>query len=114
LGIWRIISDRGVGATYTPYLEKGTGIYGPKKTPIRAKKPGGFLAFKIIHGNTPIVANPKAQGEKRYIFFRREVAGMPAVGMVEKNKKDIQLVMGILAKQIIGRLYTMSREEPHG
>jgi len=114
LGVWRIISDRGVGATYTPYLEMGTGIFGPKKRPIRAKKPGGVLAFKIFQGNTPIIANPKAAGDKKYIFFRREVKGMVAVQMVAKNKDDIRLVMGIITKQVLGRLYTMSREVPRG
>lgn len=52
----------GTNVFYAPYQEEGTGIYGPRGTPIRPKR-GRFLRFK-------------PRGSNRYVFAR-EVRGTP-------------------------------------
>jgi len=73
-----IVSRTGRGANYTPYLEYGTGIYGPKKrpiTPVNAK----YLFYPIIKGN-------KIMGYRR----RFSVRGIRPFGMIANNVDKIQ------------------------
>ena len=73
-----ITSRVGKGSFYTPFLEYGTGVFGPKRRPIYPTT-AKYLWFPIIKGNT-IKAWVK----------RKWVAGMPAVGMIKNNIKKIQ------------------------
>ena len=68
------------------FLEEGTGIHGPKKRQITAKKAGGFLHFPIIQGNTIV-------GWVR----TKSVAGIKAVHMV---KDTIPFTQNFLTKRL--------------
>lgn len=48
-------------AWYAALVARGTGIYGPKGTPIRPKKPGGFLVFRGRDGSLVFAREVKGQ-----------------------------------------------------
>jgi len=59
-----------VGAPYATYQNYGTGIYGPTGTPIRPRKPGGFLVFdSFIMGG--IVFVHEVRGTEPTHFWER-------------------------------------------
>lgn len=60
------------GSVVGTYLEFGTGIYGPKGRPIRAKN-GGYLKITL--------------GGKGGVIYRKEVKGMPAQPIIKPTGK---------------------------
>lgn len=92
---YQVVSAIPPGKQYVPYLEFGTGLFGPKKRRITSKRPGGWLAFQILRGNTPQVLFPKRKGkmtkgylkgeDKSTVIFAKSVKGIKPVGMVKKN-----------------------------
>lgn len=88
-----IASDFGRGSKYTPFLETGTGIYGPKGTPITAKN-NGYLRFPIIVGNSI----------KSWVTTK-EVKGFKPFAMVKKSQPAILKHLGETAKAIISEMW---------
>lgn len=53
---------------YADYLDKGTGIYGPKGKPITPKKTGGVLRFTV--------PDAKVKGAENGVVFAKSVKGI--------------------------------------
>lgn len=61
------------GVPYPFFQHEGTGIYGPKGVPIRPKKPGGWLVFKVKGAILP----GKGRRAPSSLVFAKEVRGVP-------------------------------------
>lgn len=74
-------------APYAVYVEKGTGIYGDKHVPIRAKT-GNMLVWEE-HGNTVFTRQVKGQKGQEYMqkaFIETRDVYLPARAMEESKK----------------------------
>lgn len=69
------------------WLEEGTGIYGPKRTPIRPKR-GEFLVFRL---------GPRSQHDSRArpLIFAREVKGRPASWVMRDASRHVADRLGL-------------------
>jgi hypothetical protein len=86
-----IASITGAGAKYTPYLEEGTGIYGPLQKEIIAAevtKSGGPF-FWVSMGKS----RGKGKGKIMYYTFSKKSKGMPGAHMVGRNIPGIEQIL---------------------
>lgn len=67
------------------WIERGTGIYGPRRRPIRPKK-GEFLVFRV----------PRAGGRREDgdLVFARQVRGRPATQTMERAARQVAAAIG--------------------
>lgn len=72
-----LVGTWGSDVPYALYRHEGTGIYGPRRTPIRPKR-GEWLVFetKGTFGPLPRGAKTPARGS-RPVVFARQVRGVP-------------------------------------
>jgi hypothetical protein len=75
----RLSTQLVVPVEYASWQDEGTGIYGPKGTPIRAKG-GGVLAWEVT-GRRAAGAAQTASG----MVFARSVRGAPATKFWSRN-----------------------------
>lgn len=88
----QVSSITGSGAKYTPFLEEGTGIYGPFQREIIAAectKSGGPFFWM-----TPGRSRGKGKGRIMYYAFATKTKGMPAAHMLAKNESAIEDLLG--------------------
>lgn len=69
------------------WLEQGTGIYGPRRQPIRPKK-GEFLVFRLG-------PESKHNSKDRPLIFAREVKGRPASWVMRDASKRVAERLGL-------------------
>lgn len=77
----RVVGRVGTAVQYGLYHHQGTGIYGPRRRPIRPKKAGGVLVF-TPKGSTQVVVAREVQGSRPNPFLvdaLREVSPWPVV-----------------------------------
>lgn len=67
------------------WLEEGTGIYGPERTPIRPKR-GQFLVFRL---------GPRSAPGDRPLIFAREVRGRPASWVMRDASRNVAARLGL-------------------
>lgn len=80
------------------WLEEGTGIYGPERTPIRPKR-GQFLVFRLGGPGHPKssqrprrTSGPKRPGD---LVFAREVRGRPASWVMRDASRIVAARFGL-------------------
>ncbi len=74
------------------WIERGTGIYGPRRTPIVPKKPGGVLVFRVT-GGAPL-ASMSGTRTSSGLIFAKSVKGRPASHVMEDAAKAVAAVPG--------------------
>lgn len=74
------------------WLEEGTGIYGPRRTPIRPKR-GQFLVFRL---------GPESQHDSRArpLIFAREVKGRPASWVMRDASRRVADRLGLVWRNL--------------
>jgi hypothetical protein len=69
-----VVGVIGFGARHALWVHEGTGIYGPRRRPIRAHS-GGMLRFR--HGSGRLAASARGSGRGRAFTYVRTVRGQP-------------------------------------
>jgi HK97 gp10 family phage protein len=96
----RVEGRVGTNVVYAPYVELGTGVYGPSGKPIRPKNKK-ILAW-VISGPRPTTPEgwKKAQAEGRAIFAK-EVKGMrPRPFLMPALNENLSKLVDILKKEL--------------
>ncbi len=60
-----------VKAPYASAVEFGTGVFGPRHVPIRAKTPGGFMSFRTKEGK--FIRTRQVQGQRPQGYLRKSI-----------------------------------------
>lgn len=87
----RIVGTFGSRLNYAGYLERGTGIYGPRGKPITPTKPGGVLAFPgAVGGGTAFTLSGRQRsgrggaGAASQMVFVRSVKGIKPLALMKR------------------------------
>lgn len=90
---WKIVSNKNAAEKYVPFLNFGTGIYGPKGTPITPKTKK-MLVFPIIKGN-----------KIKSWVSAKSVKGIRAYNMIGKNTADIMAFLRLSVAAEVAALW---------
>lgn len=76
------------------WLEQGTGIYGPRRTPIRPKR-GKFLVFRVREAGSAPLGSMSGQLRESGLIFAREVKGRPASWVMRDAARRVAARWGL-------------------
>lgn len=96
---WKIIANKNAAEKYVPYLNFGTGIYGPKGIPITPKVKK-YLVFPVIKGNTV----------KGWVTAK-SVKGIRAYNMIGKNTADILAFLRLSVAAEVAAIWKSKNEK---
>lgn len=77
------------------WIERGTGIYGPRRKPIRPKR-GEFLVFRVPTGRRVDISVPRLNPDRKPgdLVFAREVKGREATHTMERAGRRVAAAIG--------------------